>query len=104
MKFFAEIKMKPNLIQTGAINLDVCIDDKPEKTEHLAAAATTVFDVQIERGLTLLTIRHFYRTITKHYDVAKRNFIETANARNGAGFYTGNFFIKNVPRYFSICC
>jgi aspartate kinase len=68
---FAEIKMKPNSIQTGAINLDVCIDDKPEKTEHLAAAATTVFDVQIERGLTLLTIRHFTEQLLNNMTAQK---------------------------------
>jgi aspartate kinase len=56
---FSEIKIKPNLIQSGAVNLQVCIDDKPEKVEKLASAASEIFDVQIEKGLTLLTIRHY---------------------------------------------
>jgi aspartate kinase len=56
---FAEIKIKPNLIQSGAVNLQVCMDDRPEKVEKLASAASDIFDVQIERGLTLLTIRHY---------------------------------------------
>ncbi len=63
---FSEIKIKPNLIQSGAVNLQVCIDDRQEKVEKLAASASEIFDVQIEKGLTLLTIRHYKQeTLTK---------------------------------------
>src|SRR5579871_1453178 len=63
---FSEIKIKPNLIQSGAINLQVCIDDRQEKIEKLASSASEIFDVQIEKGLTLLTIRHYNEaTLTK---------------------------------------
>jgi aspartate kinase len=56
---FANIKIRPNLIQSGAITLQVCLDDKADKIEKLASSASLIFDVQIERGLTLLTIRHY---------------------------------------------
>lgn len=56
---FGQVRVKPNLIQTGAVSLQVCLDDRPAKIEKLALAATELFDVQIERGLTLLTIRHY---------------------------------------------
>jgi len=56
---FAEIKIKPNLIQSGAVNLQVCMDDRSDKLDKLASAASEIFDVQIEKGLTLLTIRHY---------------------------------------------
>lgn len=56
---FSEIKIKPNLMQSGAITLQVCLDDKPERIEKLALQASAIFDVQIEKGLTLLTIRHY---------------------------------------------
>lgn len=58
-EIFAHIKIKPNLIQTGAISLQICMDDKPEKIDHLAQEASSIFDVQVEKGLSLLTIRHF---------------------------------------------
>ncbi len=58
-KIFGEIKIKPNLIQTGAISLQICLDDKSDKIEQLAIAANDIFDVQVEKGLSLLTIRHF---------------------------------------------
>ena len=58
-EIFGHIKIKPNLIQTGAVSLQVCLDDRSEKIDQLASEASSVFDVQVERGLTLLTIRHF---------------------------------------------
>lgn len=56
---FAKIKIRPNLSQNGAISLINCFDDKSEKIEKLALAASEIFDVQIEKNLTLLTIRHY---------------------------------------------
>jgi aspartate kinase len=41
----------------------ICIDDIPEKTEQIALQASGIFDVQIQRNLTLITIRHY----TKEY-------------------------------------
>src|SRR6202000_218874 len=56
---FAGLRIKPNLLQSGAVSLQVCLDDRIDKIEKLALAATELFDVQIERGLTLLTVRHY---------------------------------------------
>ncbi len=54
-----EIKIKPNLTQNAAISLYVCMDDIPEKIEKIALKASEIFDVQLEKNLTLLTIRHY---------------------------------------------
>jgi aspartate kinase len=58
-ELFGQVRIKPNLIQTGAVSLQVCLDDRPARIEKLALEAARDFDVQIERGLTLLTIRHY---------------------------------------------
>ena len=58
-----DIRVKPNLIQTGAITIQVCLDDHNEKIEKLALAASDFFDVQVEKNLTLLTIRHYNEEI-----------------------------------------
>lgn len=58
-ELFAELKVKPNLSQTGAISILCCLDDKPERIEKLALAAGEFFDVQVEKNLHLLTIRHY---------------------------------------------
>lgn len=62
-EIFAKHHIKPNLIQSGAICIQVCIDDRPDKTAQLAAAAGFYFDVQVEKGLQLLTIRHYQKPL-----------------------------------------
>lgn len=58
-ELFGNLKVKPNLVQTGAISIVCCLDDRPDKIEKLALAAAALFDVTIEKNLTLLTIRHY---------------------------------------------
>jgi aspartate kinase len=54
-----ELRIKPNLTQNAAISLMICIDDIAEKTEKLALQLSSIFDVQIQKNLTLLTVRHY---------------------------------------------
>ncbi len=56
---FAEAKISPNIIQSGAIGMWCSFDDKPEKISKLALNSGERFDVMVEKGLTLLTIRHY---------------------------------------------
>jgi len=58
-ELFRATKVKPNLSQNTAISLLCCFDDHAEKIDELAAAAATIFDVELEKNLTLLTIRHY---------------------------------------------
>jgi aspartate kinase len=58
-EMLAGIKIKPNLIQTAAIDVQLCLDEISDKTTQLATAASSIFDVQVEKGLQLLTIRHY---------------------------------------------
>ncbi len=58
-QIFSECKIRPNLIQTGAIAVQICLDDHADKIDQLAASASTIFDVQVEKQLNMLTIRHY---------------------------------------------
>lgn len=58
-EIFSLLKVKPNLIQTGAISLQLCLDDHEEKINQLANECSVLFDVQLEKQLNLLTIRHY---------------------------------------------
>jgi aspartate kinase len=71
-QLFEEIKVKPNLIQSGAVTLQVCLDDTTDKIEKLAIAASDLFDVQIEKGLTLLTVRHYEEETLKKLTEGKQ--------------------------------
>ena len=59
----SDMHIQANLLQTGAVTLQVCADDVPEKIEKMAAEASLLFDVQVEKGLTLLTIRHYQKDL-----------------------------------------
>ena len=58
-ELFHKIRVRPNLTQHTAISLLCCFDYHPEKIEQLALEAENMFDVQLEKGLELLTIRHY---------------------------------------------
>jgi aspartate kinase len=55
----SDLHIQANLMQTGAVILQLCVDDVPEKIEQLALESSRYFDVQVEKGLMLLTIRHY---------------------------------------------
>lgn len=57
-KWFAHYHIRPNLLATGAVSIQVCLDDQAEKINKLALEAASMFDVDVEKGYTLLTIRH----------------------------------------------
>lgn len=56
---FEEMSIRPSLTQNGAITFLCCVDDKEDKLQKLAFAADAIFDIRMEKGLTLLTIRHY---------------------------------------------
>jgi aspartate kinase len=56
---FEQLHIKPNLTQNGAISFTAVLDDRSDKIERLASAASEILDVQLIRGLSLLTIRHY---------------------------------------------
>ncbi len=58
--------IQANLLQSGAVILQVCVDNIPEKIESLAIEASKFFDVEIENGLTLLTIRHYQKELLEN--------------------------------------
>ena len=64
-QLFVDIKIRPNLSQNAAISLYCCLDDKPEKIEKLALAASELFDVQVEKNVVLLTVRHYNEAVVK---------------------------------------
>jgi aspartate kinase len=68
---FGQWHIKPNLIQSGAVSVQLCMDNKPEKLEKFAAAAAASFDVDLEKGFTLLTIRHYKKELVEGMTAGK---------------------------------
>jgi aspartate kinase len=60
---FRKLKYKPNLTQITAISVLCVADNIEERLEKFAMAASQAYDVQVTKGLTLLTIRHYEQGI-----------------------------------------
>ena len=73
---FTAVKIKPNLSQNTAISLLCCFDEHPEKIEQLAAEASFLFDVELEKNLTLITIRHYNEETIKKFTANKTVVLE----------------------------
>ncbi len=69
---FEQFKLKPNLTQNGAISFLCVLDDHAEKIQSLAIAAATLFDVQLSRDLSLITIRHYDDASLAKYMAGKK--------------------------------
>ena len=54
-----ELKIKPALTQNAAISLLCCFTYREQKIQELAEKASDIFDVQVQKDLALLTIRHY---------------------------------------------
>jgi len=60
---FEKLHLKPNLTQNGAISFICVLDDWAEKVEKLAFEASAIFDVELMKGLSLLTVRHYTKEV-----------------------------------------
>ena len=58
-----KLKIKPNLTQNTAISFICVLDDRPEKIEKLAFEVSEIFDVQVMKELSLLTVRHYNKDV-----------------------------------------
>ncbi len=66
-----KLKIKPNLTQNTAISFICVFDDRPDKIEKLAFEVSEIFDVQVMKGLTLLTIRHYNKETIEKLTIEK---------------------------------
>ena len=54
-----KLNIRPNLTQNTAISLIICMDDADQKIEEVSQEVSEIFDVSVQKNLTLLTIRHY---------------------------------------------
>jgi len=75
-QLLSELHIQVNLLQTGAVILQVCADHIPEKIDKLALEASTLFDVVVEKGLTLLTIRHHQKDLLERLTAGRKMVLQ----------------------------
>lgn len=73
---FEKLKIKPNLTQNAAISMICVLDDRADKIEKLALAASEFFDINVTKGLTLLTIRHYTTEIYQKLTEGKKMLLQ----------------------------
>ena len=71
---FHQWHIDPHLTQNAAISFLAVVDDRAEKIEKLALGAADLFDVEVRKGLSLLTIRHYTQAILAEF-LEKKNII-----------------------------
>jgi len=75
-QIFNAVKLQPNLTQNTAISFVCCFDGHAEKTGQIAADASLLFDVDVERDLSLLTIRHYDNATIEKLTKDKNTILE----------------------------
>lgn len=73
---FEKLKIKPNLTQNAAISMICVLDDRADKIEKLALAAAEFFDINVTKGLTLLTVRHYTKEIYEKLTTGKKMLLQ----------------------------
>ena len=73
---FEKLKIKPNLTQNAAISMICVLDDRADKIEKLALAASEFFEITVTKGLTLLTIRHYTKDTYEKLTTGKKMLLQ----------------------------
>src|SRR5688572_16099081 len=73
---FEKLTIKPNLTQNAAISMICVLDDRKDKIEKLALAASEIFDINVTKGLTLLPIRHYTRDIYDKLSAGRKTLLQ----------------------------
>jgi len=73
---FEKLKIKPNLTQNAAISMICVLDDRKDKIEKLALAASEFFDINVTKGLTLLTVRHYTKDVYEKLTTGKKMLLQ----------------------------
>jgi aspartate kinase len=86
---FAAANLKINMMQSGAISLQACVDTVPEKIEKVKSELQQAFDILEESGLTILTIRHYTQTVIDRHLTGKKVIIEQRRPSTFQALFVG---------------
>jgi aspartate kinase len=64
------------MIQQGAISFEAVVDSTPEKIEKVKGALADKFKIEIQEGLTILTIRHFNDEVINKHKSNRKTLLE----------------------------
>jgi len=82
---FSEFKVQTHLMQNSALNFSVCVNNDERKIPALIEALSTEYKVLFNKGLSLLTVRHFSEELLKELLQGKEILLEQ-KTRNTARY------------------
>ncbi|MCB0643187.1 MAG: aspartate kinase, partial [Phaeodactylibacter sp.] len=90
-KEIAELRLQVNMMQNTAISFAVCFNDVDDKVLDFADRIKENFKVMIDRGLELITVRHYQQNVLDNLRIGKVVLMEE-RIRG-----TAQMVVKNVP-------
>ncbi len=87
----ADQRIQVNLMQNTAISFSICVNDVDNKVDDFAKAIEKDFKVMIERGMQLISVRHYHQDVLENL---KRGKIVILEERIGK---TVQMVVKDVP-------
>lgn len=73
---FAAQQLRIRMMQNKAISFSVCIDDRPEKIRRIIESLNSRFEIRVQDGLQLLTVRHPNEGIIESLCAGKNQLIQ----------------------------
>ncbi|RNI35173.1 aspartate kinase [Hanamia caeni] len=71
-----KLNIRPNLTQNTAISLIICMDDADQKIQEVSQEVSEIFDVSVQKNLTLLTVRHYSDAIIEQLSANKEIILQ----------------------------
>jgi len=75
-KTLSEIGLRINVMQNSALSFSVCLDEDDRKLEQLIHKLNEEYIVQYNKGLELVTIRHYDQSTINRLTVHKEILLE----------------------------
>ena len=72
----AQFRLTVNMMQNTAISFAVCVTDKENRIEDFCKSIDEEFNTTFDKGLELITIRHYQKTLIENLKKGKLIFLE----------------------------
>ncbi len=89
----AEFRLQVNMMQNSAISFSLCINDVDDKADRFAQRISDKFKVMLDRGLELITVRHYQEDLLNNLRRGKIVLLEERIKDT-----TVQMVVKDVPQ------
>jgi len=87
----ADIRLQVNMMQNTAISFAICVNDVDDRVERFAEEIKEEFDVEIDRNLELISVRHYQNHILENLKNGKIVLLEERLGN------TVQMVVKDIP-------